>query len=191
MKSRFEHAFAVFDTLNGEDPNRENGEPKELAWARRLSAWVDKLAPDAPEPLRLAARCQHLKRWTVGREEYPDGRRGYLDWRADRAKFHADEAEKVLREVGYDDDTLARVRFLNLKEDIAGDVDCQTLEDALCLEFLENGLEDFMDKHTDDEAMIVRVIRKSWKKMSEQGHEAALALPLSERAKSFVGRALG
>lgn len=190
MGDRFEQAIAAFDALNGADPNREDGEPKELAWVRRLSGWVDKLAPDAPEPLRLAARSAHLKRWTVLREEYPDGRRGYLDWRADRAKFHAEEAQKVLQKVGYDDETVARVRFLNLKEDIAGDADCQTLEDALCLEFLENGLDDFVDKHADDETMIVRVIRKTWKKMSARGHDEALALPLSDRAKSFVERAL-
>jgi hypothetical protein len=192
-EERFKAAIAAFDAENAKDPTSEPGPggvpvPRALAQARRLSEWVARLAPDASEALELAARCQHLRRFEIPRSRYPAGRKGYLKWRSDLARFHAEEAAKILAEVGYDAATIARVRALNLKQDIEGDPETQILEDALCLEFLENGLEKFIDE-TDEEKIVV-VLEKTWRKMGEAGRAAALSLSLSDRAGRLVGRAL-
>src|SRR5207249_10366915 len=129
ISGRFQDAIARFDAANAQDPRGI-----QLPYAQRLSAWVERLAPDASEALRLAARCQHLRRWEIPRESYPAGRVGYLKWREALKHFHAEEAGKILREVCYDDVTIERVRNLNLKKK---DPETSVLEDALCLLFLE------------------------------------------------------
>src|SRR5262245_29429324 len=112
--ARFQVAIARFDAANAQDPRGI-----ELPYAKRLSKWVERLAPDAGEALRLAARCQHLRRWEIPRESYPLGRIGYLKWREALKHFHAEEAGKVLREVGYDEEMIQRVQRIVLKKDTA------------------------------------------------------------------------
>src|ERR1017187_3442399 len=122
---RFETALRRFAEENARDPNTEAADgvvqPRELLYARRLSDWVVRLCPDASEPLRLAARCQHLCRWEIPRSSYPMTRAGYLKWRADLKKFHSQKAGEILREAGYDDDTIRRVQELNLKKHFLDD----------------------------------------------------------------------
>ena len=109
MNEKFLSALRRFDVENSRDPNLENGQPRELLYAQRLTDWVLKLRPDASEPLRLAARCQHICRWESPRENYPATRAGYLKWRADLKKFHAEKSGAILRETGYDEETIRRV----------------------------------------------------------------------------------
>ena len=189
---RFAEAVAAFDRANAEDPvslRTGAGErPRELLQAERLASWVDRLRPDAPEALRLAARCQHLRRWEIPRNTYPDGRIGYLEWRKALSRFHADRSSEILRDAGYDDDTIERVRAINQKRGLKIDPDVQTMEDALCLVFLEYELEDFARKHPPEK--IVDILRKSWRKMSDEGHEKALALTFSPEMKTLIETAL-
>jgi hypothetical protein len=180
---RFHSAIARFDALNAADPNG-----KELEYARRMTRWLEKLAPDASEPLRLAARSQHLMRWQIPRSSFPMDRIGYLKWRTTLYDFHAGKAAEVLREVGYDDATITRVRSLIRKEQIKADPEMQLLEDVICLVFLENYFADFAKDH--DEEKLIRILRKTWKKMSDRGHEAAMSLQLGESEKALIGKAL-
>ena len=137
MNERFHAAIRRFDDENARDPNQENGRPRELLYAERLTDWVLKLSPDASEALRLAARCQHICRWQNPRENYPMTRPGYLKWRSELKKFHAEKSGGILREVGYDENTIRHVQELNLKKNFPADAECRVLEDALCLVFLE------------------------------------------------------
>lgn len=188
MNDKFAAAIRRFDEENSRDPNCEAGQPRELLYAQRLTAWALKLAPAASEPLRLAARCQHICRWESPREHYPMTKPGYLKWRADLKKFHADKSGAILREVGYDNDTIRRVQDLNLKKNFPVDADCCVLEDALCLVFLEFQFSPLVAK-SDDEKMI-NAVRKSWAKMTEAGRAAALKLNFGEREKILIGKAL-
>src|SRR4051794_14970111 len=103
--SRFQAALSAFAGANSEDPHplEVAGEkrPRELVNAERLSAWVERLAPEASEALRLAARCQHIRRWQIPRESFPTGRAGYLQWRTQLGRFHADTVTRILQEIGY------------------------------------------------------------------------------------------
>jgi hypothetical protein len=191
---RRSRAIAAFRALNAEDPNRilDAGveRPKELVAAERLAAWVGRLEPSASEALVLASHCQHLCRWELPRSDFPEGRIGYLTWRKALARRHADRAAAVLRDVGYDDELIAEVRAINLKQGLHASADTQTMEDALCLSFLEHELDEFAAKHDDDK--VVDIIQKTWRKMSERGHAKALELApsLPPKAAGLVQRAL-
>ncbi len=189
MNEKFQAALNRFDGENARDPNRENDRPRELLYAQRLTDWVLKLCPGASESLRLAARCQHICRWESPRENYPMTRAGYLKWRADLKKFHAEKSGEILREVGYDDATIRRVQDLNLKKNFPADPEVRLLEDALCLVFLEFQFAALAAK-SDDEKMI-NALRKSWDKMTEAARAKALRLEYGEREKSLIARALG
>ena len=189
MTEQFQKAIARFDDENSRDPNLENGTPRELLYAQRLTAWVLKLRPDASEALRLAARCQHICRWEIPRATYEMSRAGYLKWRSDLKKFHAQKAGEILREIGYPEEVIARVQALNLKKNFPTDPEACVLEDALCLVFLEHQFAELAAK-TDGEKMIT-VLQKSWGKMSSAAHAEALKLDYGLREKELLEKALG
>jgi hypothetical protein len=191
---RFAEALARFDAANAEDPNRERSEgaehPKELLYARRMTAWLDRFAPDASEALKLAARSQHIRRWAIPRSEYPMNRQGYNEWRHRLAKFHAETAGEILKEVGYDEETIRRVESLLLKERMELDSEGQALEDVICLVFLTYYFADFASHYS--EPKLIGILRKTWKKMSPRGHETALTLvpKLPAELRAVVEKAL-
>jgi Domain of unknown function (DUF4202) len=189
---RFFEAWRRFDEENGQDPNlifvRGVAHPQELLYAERLTDWVLRLDPEASEHLLLAARGQHIRRWTIPRKTYEMTRAGYLRWRSDLKQFHAGKAAEILREVGYDEETIARVRNLNLKKLLGRDQDCQILEDALCLVTLQYQLADLIAKT--EPAKMIEILQKTWKKMSKVAREHALTLPFSDTEKQLVEKAL-
>jgi hypothetical protein len=187
--ARFASAIAMIDAAHAEDPQRDAaGRPRELVYAERMSAWLARLAPGASEALRLAVRCQHLRRWLIPRAGYPAGAAGYRRWRADEAASHAKLAAEILAVAGYDAATVARVQALVRKEGLKRDAEAQALEDAACLVFLEDELAAFAAKH--DEAKLVPILRKTWAKMSPAGREAALGLALPGPLRALVAKAL-
>ena len=190
--ARFETALRRFDEENARDPNVETADgvshPRELLYAQRLTDWVLRLRPDASEALRLAARCQHICRWEIPRGSYPMTRPGYLKWRADLKKFHAQKAGEILREVGYGEDVVRRVQDLNLKKDFPNDPDGRVLEDALCLVFLQFQFADLAAKTAEDKT--INALRKSWQKMTDAARAEALKLNFGPREKALLGRAL-
>jgi hypothetical protein len=185
---KFENALRRFDEENSRDPNLENGRPRELLYAQRLTDWVLRLCPDAGEELRLAARCQHICRWQSPRENYPMTRAGYLKWRADLKKFHAEKSGEILREVGYDDETIRHVQDLNLKKNFPNGTEVRILEDALCLVFLEFQFAGLAGKTDDDKT--INALQKSWAKMTDAARAEALKLHYGEREKTLLQRAL-
>ena len=188
----FTTALRRFDEENARDPNLQLVDgtpvPKELAYAEWLSQWVIKLCPEASEELRLAARCQHLCRWMVPRDSYPKTRAGYLQWREGLKKFHAQKAGEILRQAGYDEETVQRVQALNLKKNFPQDPESRVLEDALCLVFLERQFQDLAEKTADEK--MVNVVQKTWKKMTETAQRIALGLSFGPREKALMERAL-
>jgi hypothetical protein len=189
---RFENALRRFDEENARDPNTETAagvvQPREWLYARRLSDWVVRLCPDASESLRLAARCQHLCRWEIPRSSYPMTRAGYLQWRANLKKFHAQKAGDILRELGYPEAVVRCVQDLNLKKHFPDDPETRVLEDALCLVFLEYQLADLAVKTAEDKT--VNALQKSWQKMTPAGRAEALKLNYGPREKVLLERAL-
>jgi len=190
--NRLEQTLAAFDAVNAQDPNTEiiHGKAisKELIYSQRMSDQLHKFLPGASEALQLAARSQHICRWKIPRSDYPMDRQGYKKWRLDLAVFHGETAGEILQANGYDQTLIHRVKDLLLKRSLKRDAEVQVLEDVICLVFLEFYLDDFAGKH--DEAKLIDIIQKTWNKMSDVGHAAALKLPLSSAMLSLVTKAL-
>lgn len=191
---RFGAAVQAFTAAHCEDPRTVEGEggsvPRSVRYHATLASWVDRLESTAPIAVRLAARAQHLRRWTIPRAKYPAGRVGYKRWRSDLARMHADEAVAVLHDVGYEPSTCERVRDLLLKKRLKSDPDVQLLEDAVCLTFLELEYADFARAH--DAEKVISILRRTWDKMSTRGHRAALELAagLPGDVRSLLERAV-
>ena len=178
---RLTDVMAAIDAANALDPNtiEVDGQPQpaELAYGRRMSETLARLAPHASEHLRIAARAQHIERWTSPRASYPAGRVGYLKWRKDLQGFHARRIGDIMMAAGYDAGDVERVGALVRKERLKADPDAQMIEDVACVVFLEHYLGDFLAKT--DEQKLAGILAKTWNKMSPRGREEArkLALP--------------
>ncbi|MCO6440037.1 MAG: DUF4202 domain-containing protein [Nitrococcus mobilis] len=192
QNARFRNALDRLDTLHAEDPRRAQAAGKEIAYellyAQRMSEWLGRVAPQASEALHLAARAQHLQRWRIPRDNYPKDRRGYLAWRRALGHRQAEQAAQILREVGYDEALCQQVAGMIRKERLHSDPDAQTLEDTACLVFLAHYFTDFATAH--EETKLLRIVRKTWNKMSPRGHELAATIPLSGDAQALLRKAL-
>jgi hypothetical protein len=192
--SRLNKAFELFDAYNKQDPRNFTwervSEPQEYFFAVKLYEWVLKLDPDADEELLLASRSQHIGRWEIPREDYPEGREPYLKWRKDLALRHAAIAGRLMREACYGDETVDRVKQIILKQRIKVDPDVQTMENALCLVFLQLQYEEFRKKYEHEPEKIINILRKSLLKMDENGHRLALTLPYSTNGLDLINKAL-
>lgn len=189
---RFESAIALMDEKNQKDPNKVIFEEKEYAkeyiYGLRMSKKLNDFMPDAPEPLKLAARCQHICRWEIARNTFPMDKVGYLKWRNELKKLHAKVAEDILLSVGYDTELIDTVKFLLMKKQLKKNELTQALEDVICLVFLEFYYDEFITKHTEER--LIDILQKTWGKMSENGHKAALNLPFSDKGLALVKQAL-
>lgn len=185
-------ALAAIDAANAQDPNvlvaRGDAQPKEVAHARLMTEWVRRLDPVASPAQLLAARAHHLRRWTMPRADYPEGRAGYLRWRTEAKKRHADEVGAILRRVGIGDDTIERAQQIIRKEHLATDPQVQVHEDALCLVFLETQLAETVDRLGEEK--MLDVVRKTAAKMSPRALELVDELPLRARDRALVASAL-
>jgi hypothetical protein len=183
----------AIDAANADDPNRIEVRgvtlPKEQAHAAMVSEWVKRLRPDAPEALLLAAHAHHIRRWMIPRDSYPPGRQGYLDWRRKLHEFHAAELRRILVEEGYDEATIALAESMVRKRHLHTDPNVQSLEDALCLVFLETQLDEIASRL--DEAKVIDVVRKTLRKMSARAISEVASLPLSGRARELLAIAAG
>ena len=135
---RFNRAIALFDAANAEDPNLDEGQPKELQYGHRMSDMINRFAPDASEAAQLAVRAQHIRRWTVPRNTYPMTKDGYHAWRTGLYTFHANTAGELMREAGYGDAMIERVKKAVGKRGIKVNPESQLLEDIANLVFIEH-----------------------------------------------------
>jgi len=169
------------DAANSSDPNLQRADdgdmqPAALLYGQRMSHVLTDFAPEASEPLRFAVRAQHIERWKRNRDAYPEGRSGYLQWRRDAGKFHADRVCELMKEAGYDATARERVGALVRKEGIKRDTEAQTLEDVACLVFMRWYFGPFASPRSHDE--LLRIVEKTARKLSPEGRQAALSLPL-------------
>ncbi|KAK4694571.1 hypothetical protein P7C71_g3035, partial [Lecanoromycetidae sp. Uapishka_2] len=191
-EGRYEAALKLIDEAHAEDPKKItiNGveHPYELHYSQKMSNYLEKRNPTAPDILRLAIRAQHFRRWEIPRDSYPMNKVGYHKWRTYLKKRQGDMASQICLDCGYSEYDASRVAHLIRKEDLKEDEETQTLEDVACLVFLDDQFEEFERQH--DEDKIVRILQKTWGKMSEKGHELALQIPMSDRCKDLVAKAL-
>ncbi len=190
--SRLERAIAEIDAANAADQNRTAvaGEecPAALVYAERMTMVLKRLRPEASELILLAARAQHIQRWTIPRQDYPMDRAGYLQWRNRLKQLHAELAGTIMARCGFAGAEIARVQSLLKKENLKRDPDAQLVEDVACLVFLEFYAHEFIAKHGDEK--VIGILKKTWMKMSAAGRDSALTLRLSPRLQGLIGAAL-
>lgn len=176
----YQAAIAAFDRANAQDPNKEmfDGKeyPKELLYAQRMTEMQERFAPGASEAVKLAVRAQHIQRWKSPRSDYPMDKPGYMLWRTNLYKFHAETAGNLMKEAGYDDEMITRVKTIVGKKELKTNPETQMMEDVVDLVFIEHYMLAFAGQHPDyDEAKWIVIIKKTWNKMSSSAHEFALA----------------
>jgi hypothetical protein len=190
--SRLDSAYAEIDAANAEDPTLIDvdgrSRPAELVYGERMTRALGELYPDASEALKLAVRAQHIRRWTVPRASYPMDRPGYLRWRTDLKRKHAEWAGAILASCGYSTDEIARVGSLIRKENLKQDPEAQALEDVASIVFLKHYAADFAPKH--DAGKLVGILAKTLAKMSSHGRSAAMDLPLPAAVRDLIAKAV-
>ena len=175
-QSTFDKAIELIDAANSEDPNTEsdgNKEwPKELLYSHRMSEMLQRYRPDADDAIKIAVRAQHIQRWKSPRSDYPMDRKGYLKWRSDLYKFHAETAGNLMAQAGYDEETINRVKQAVGKRGLNTNPDTQLVEDVIDLVFIEHYMLEFAGKHPEySEEKWIDIIRTTWNKMSPNAHE--------------------
>jgi tRNAThr (cytosine32-N3)-methyltransferase len=193
MTDAYARARQLIDTAHAADPARApDGRAAELVYAERMEAWVGRLGPDASPLLRLAARCQHLERWSVPRASFPLDKPGYHAWRRSLYTKQAERARALLLEAGVPAAEAADVATWVSKTGLKTNAGTQALEDAACLVFLENEIGAFAAQHAEyPREKFVEILRKTWRKMSPGAQQAALALELPPAIAGLVREALG
>ena len=190
----FASAIALFDAANAQDPNLDEGQPKELLYAQRMTEMIDRFAADASDVARLAVRAQHIRRWTVPRNSYPMTKEGYHAWRTGLYKFHAETAGELLQQAGYDETTIAEVKAAVGKRGIKVNPNTQMLEDVSSLVFIEHYMLGFAGQHAEySEEKWLEIIRRTWKKMSARAHAFATSggVKLPEALVPLILKAIG
>jgi hypothetical protein len=192
-KTPFYIASELIDAENARDPNSEiyqsKSYPKELLYSNRMYERLMDFQPDASEAVQIASKAQHICRWKITRNSYPMDRVGYLKWREDLKKFHAKTTAAILEKAGYGEEFIDRVSFLIEKKLLKKDQETQLLEDVICLVFLEYYLDPFVHKH--DREKMKNIIKKTWDKMSEKGHQEALKINYNTEDLQLIKEAIG
>lgn len=188
----YQRARELVDSAHSADPHRtDNGRPAELVYADHMENWVTRVAADPTPLLRLAARCQHLERWSVPRASFPEGKAGYFAWRKSLYTKQAERARSLLFAAGVSSDDANEVATWVAKTGLKTNAGTQALEDAACLVFLENEIARFAAQHAEyPRDKFVDIIRKTWRKMSPRAQELARTLHLPDGIAELVNDAV-
>ena len=196
MTAQLTTTLNAIDQLNAQDIHTTlvdgTAYPKELLYSKYMSECLHQYWPQANELLQIAVHAQHIKRWHLKRNEFPDGKQGYLLWRKQLGIFHAQTTKALMLTHGYSENDAEKTACIIRKEKLKSNQDSQTLEDVACLVFLQYYFDEFATKYIEknNEAKVIRIVQLTWKKMSTKGHEIALSLDLPEHLTALVNKAL-
>ncbi len=179
--ANLECAINAIDQANQQDPNHEeiDGEslPREFAYSLHMTRWLFELEPEPSERMQIACRAQHVERWTMPRSDYGEGRKNYYQWRQACGRMHGRRAAEIMAACGYPKAERERVETILTKRKLREDEDTQLLEDVACMVFLERYFAQFFEDNPDyDKEKWLRIVRRTWGKMTPRGHSAALKL---------------
>lgn len=194
MTGDFTKARTLIYAAHDEDPNKHTTAdgmevPYETHYSLKMEKYLEQRAPDASDVLKLAIYGQHFRRWEVPRDSYPMTKLGYHSWRTFLKKRQGELVGAILKESGYSADDQQRCEALIKKDGLKqGEEEVQVLEDVACLVFLDDQFDEFKEKH--DEQKIIDILRKTWVKMSKEGQDLALKIPMTSECQELVGKAL-
>ncbi len=180
-----DQAIQLINDALKEDPKQEA-----LTYSEQCFKWLGVLNPDYSDAQELAARCQHFKRWEIPRSDYPMNKKGYHQWRIGLYTYQADKAAEVLAKVGYDPSFIEEVKSMIAKKNLRRDENSQLIEDVACLVFLENYIQPFASTKDYSEEKWIKIIQKTWGKMSEKAHKFALEINYPQPILELIQKAL-
>ena len=192
FNAKLQAVLLAIDEINSQDPNKTiikgKEQAKELLYGHYMTACIEKYWPNSDELLQIAVRAQHIKRWHLKRTEYEAGKAGYFKWRIAQGKFHAELTKTLMLEHGFNESEAEITAQILRKEKLKSNPNSQTLEDVACLVFLQYYFDEFAAKHSEEK--IIRILQKTWAKMSDKAHDIALSLTLPEHLATLVKKAL-
>lgn len=194
MPGNFDEARRQIYAAHDQDPNKHTAAdgadvPYETHYSHKMESYLARRKPDASDALKLAICGQHFRRWEVPRSSYPMTKIGYHSWRTHLKKRQAKLVGEILESCGYGEEETNRCMSLIEKEGLKqGEEEVQVLEDVACLVFLDDQFDEFKEKH--DEGKLITILKKTWVKMSKQGQDMALELPMTDESRALVGKAL-
>ena len=192
MQKKLATLLIAIDEINAQDPNKilfnNQLQPKELIYGQQMTACLNKHWVKSSEQLQIAVRAQHIKRWHLKRNEFENGKIGYYKWRIALGKYHAQLTASLMLKHGYNEAQAQETAAIIRKDNIKTNNNTQALEDVACLVFLQHYLNDFSTKHSEEK--IIRILQKTWTKMSVKGQEIALALTLPTHLSKILKKAL-
>ncbi len=192
MQTKLTTMLNAIDEINAQDPNKiviaGQLQPKELIYGQQMTACLNQYWLNSDEILQIAVRAQHIKRWHIKRNEFALGKAGYYQWRIALGKYHAQLTSSLMLNNGYSETEAQATATIIRKENIKTNHNSQTLEDVACLVFLQHYFNDFAKKHHDEK--VIRILQKTWGKMSAKGQKIALELTLSDHLSTLLTKAL-
>lgn len=186
-KENYKAVLSNIDEINSKDPNKEDFLPGEQLYSQRMLKTLLKLNPEAEDDLKVACYGQHIKRWAYPRSDYPEGKAGYLRWRKELYNIHGELTAECILKAGESRDFAESVKNIMVNK-TTGRGDSQYLEDTACLVFLEYYFDAFIKKH--EREKLIKIVVKTWNKMSEKAHEAALKIAYSDEQMALLKQAL-
>lgn len=178
-------AIEIINNVLKEDPKQEA-----FLYSQQCFGWLKKIEPDYTEAQELAARCQHFKRWDIPRSDFPMDKKGYYQWRIKLYTYQADKAGEVLEKVGFEEALITEVKEMIAKKDLRRSVNSQLIEDVACLVFLENYIQPFASTKDYSEEKWIKIIQKTWSKMSDKAHKFALQINFPKPIEDLIQKAL-
>lgn len=191
MNEKFQKAITKIQEGLKKDPRWESFQGREGGrdelFTQRVVEWIQKLESSPSEILLLAAWGHTQNRWTLERSTYPMNTKGYHQWRFAQSKLSANEAEKILRDCGYNDEIVQKVCTLILKSNFPKDPDSQVLEDAACLAFMEMKYESYIPEWGEEK--YIRILKGTLEKMTPRAQTLALKISYSPAGRQLLEKA--
>lgn len=178
-------AIQLINKVLKEDPKGEA-----LIYSQQCFEWLKKLNPNYTEEQEIAARCQHFRRWDIPREDFPMDKKGYYQWRIKLYTYQAEKAADILLKVGYPEEFIHEVKCMIAKKDLRKSENSQLIEDVACLVFLEHYIADFASSKDYSEKKWIKIIQKTWGKMSDKAHKFALEINYPSPILALIQKAL-
>lgn len=181
------HVLAAIDAANSADPKSEDGAPAARLYGERMSAMLALFQPDASDLVKIAARGQHIERWSLPRDAYPAGKAGYYAWRNAAKKMHAERVGALMEKAGYSIEEIAATQAMVRKDDLRANADAQTVEDVASLVFLKHYGVDFASGRTPEQ--LIDILAKTMRKMSPQAIAFAGRIGMPDAVAALAGEA--
>ena len=178
-------AVKLINEILKEDPKKEA-----LIYSQQCFEWLRKLNPKYTEAQEIGARCQHFRRWDIPREDFPMDKKGYYQWRIKLYSYQADKTAEVLINAGYSEEFINEVKNMVAKKNLRKNENSQLIEDVACLVFLEHYIQPFVSAKDYSEEKWIKIIQKTWAKMSDKAHKFALKINYPTSILTLIQKAL-